>query len=46
MGFSVFDNKQIRKKYDSFIKRWREKGEPKIYYFTLDIKKCYDYVDL
>lgn len=45
MGYSVFDNRQIRKKYDDFVKRWRNKGCPQIYYFTLDISKCYDSID-
>ena len=33
------------KKYDAFIENWRNKGCPKLKYFTLDIKKCYDSID-
>ena len=25
-----------------FTQLWRVKGKPKLWYFTLDIKKCYD----
>ena len=45
VGFCIFDNKQISKKYDHFVQKWREKGSPKLVYFTLDIKKCYDSID-
>jgi telomerase reverse transcriptase len=45
LGFSVFDNRQIRKKFDSFIQKWRAEGCPKLAYFTLDIKKCYDSIN-
>lgn len=45
IGFCIFDNKQISKRYDAFVEKWREKGCPKMVYFTLDIKKCYDSID-
>lgn len=45
LGYCIFDNKQISKKYDEFVKKWRIKGQPKLVYFTLDIKKCYDSID-
>lgn len=45
LGYCIFDNKQISKKYDEFIQKWRSKGQPKLVYFTLDIKKCYDSID-
>lgn len=45
IGYCIFDNKQISKKYDDFITRWRNKGQPKLVYFTLDIRKCYDSID-
>lgn len=44
-GFSVFDNDQISKKYYEFVKNWREIGKPKLYFLTMDIKKCYDSID-
>lgn len=45
VGYCIFDNRQISRKYEEFIKKWRSKGQPKLVYFTLDIKKCYDYID-
>ena len=45
IGFCIFDNKQISKKYDAFVEKWRQKGCPQLVYFTLDIKKCYDSID-
>ncbi len=45
LGFSVFDNRQIKKKFDNFIIKWRNEGCPKLAYFTLDIKKCYDSIN-
>lgn len=44
-GFSVFDNDQISQKYYEFVKNWREIGKPKLYFLTMDIKKCYDSID-
>ena len=45
VGYCIFDNRQISKKYDAFVRRWRDKGSPPLVYFTLDIKKCYDSID-
>lgn len=45
MGYCIFDNRQIANKYDAFIRKWRQQGEPPLAYFTLDIKKCYDSID-
>ena len=45
IGYCIFDNKQISTKYDAFVKKWRNKGCPKLVYFTLDIKKCYDSIN-
>ncbi len=44
-GFSVFDNFQIFKKYQEFCKVWDSIGRPKLYFVTMDIKKCYDSID-
>lgn len=41
-GFCVFDNRHISRKYDAFVRKWREQGRPELSFFTLDIKKCYD----
>lgn len=44
-GYCIFDNRQIMRKYDAFIERWRQMDCPPLKYFTLDIKKCYDSID-
>jgi telomerase reverse transcriptase len=44
-GYSVFDNRQIMKKYDTFVDKWRKMGSPPMKYFTLDIHKCYDSIN-
>jgi len=44
-GYSVFDNRQIMKKYDLFVDKWRKMGCPPIKYFTVDIHKCYDSIN-
>ncbi len=36
-GYCIFDNRQIMRKYDAFVMRWREMGCPPLKYFTLDI---------
>jgi telomerase reverse transcriptase len=41
-GYCVFDNRHISRKYDAFVKKWREQGCPELSFFTLDIMKCYD----
>ena len=45
IGYCIFDNKQISRKYESFVEKWRANGSQKLVYFTLDIKKCYDSID-
>ena len=45
IGYCIFDNRQIMKKYDTFIENWRKMDCPPLKYFTLDIKKCYDSID-
>ena len=45
VGFSVFDNHQISRKYESFVEKWRSANKPKLYFLTMDIKKCYDSID-
>ena len=32
-------------KYERFVERWKEVGQPKLYFVTMDIEKCYDNVD-
>lgn len=44
-GFSLFDNYQLNRKWDSFVEKWRQEGCPDLSYFTLDIHKCYDSID-
>jgi len=44
-GYCIFDNRQIMKRYDAFVQKWRSMGCPPIKYFTLDIHKCYDSID-
>lgn len=46
MGFSVFDNYQIRKKWLNLKENWVENGFPSLFFATLDIKKCYDSIDI
>jgi len=45
LGFSVFDNFQIFRKYQEFCKSWDAIGRPKLYFVTMDIKKCYDSIE-
>ena len=45
IGFSVFDNDQIALRYENFVKEWRSADKPKLYFLTMDIKKCYDSID-
>ena len=33
------------KKYDAFVRKWKEAGQPELYFVTMDIEKCYDSVD-
>jgi len=33
-------------KIENFKHEWINKKKPKLYFFTFDIKKCYDSVDL
>lgn len=42
----MFDNYQIFDKYSKFLEQWRAKGRPKLYVATMDIRKCYDSVDI
>lgn len=44
-GFAVFNYDDIMKKYEKFAEKWRECGQPKLYFVTMDIEKCYDNVD-
>ena len=44
-GFAVFNYDDILKKYEKFAEKWREIGQPKLYFVTMDIEKCYDNVD-
>jgi len=44
-GFAVFNYDDIMKKYEEFVVKWRNIGEPKLYFVTMDIEKCYDNVD-
>lgn len=41
----MFDNRQIMRKYDQFVDKWRRMGCPPIKYFTVDIHKCYDSIN-
>ena len=43
-GFAVFCYDDIMKKYEEFVKKWRQVGSPKLYFCTMDIEKCYDSV--
>ena len=45
MGFSVFDNDQISRRYEKFVMDWKKAEKPKLYFMTMDIKKCYDSID-
>lgn len=45
LGFSVFDNAQIFDRYSKFLTKWKAIGSPKLYFVTMDIKKCYDSID-
>jgi len=45
LGYCIFDNRQISRKYDSFVENWKKMGSPPLKYFTLDIRKCYDSID-
>jgi telomerase reverse transcriptase len=44
-GYCVFDNRQVAQKYDAFVQKWRSKGCPRLSFFALDIKKCYDSIN-
>ena len=44
-GYCIFDNRQISKRYDAYVKKWRDSGSPPLKYFTVDIHKCYDSID-
>ena len=46
VGYAVFDNYQIFQRYADFKAKWKKEGCPKLDYCTMDIKKCYDSVDL
>jgi telomerase reverse transcriptase len=46
MGYAVFDNYQIFQRYADYKKKWEEAGNPQLHYSTMDIKKCYDSVDI
>jgi hypothetical protein len=46
LGFAVFNYDDIIKKYRDFAKAWKEKGQPQLYFVTMDIEKCYDSVDV
>lgn len=45
MGYCIFDNRQISRRYDAYVRKWRELGQPPLKYFTVDIRKCYDSID-
>lgn len=42
----MFDNYQIFDKYARFLEQWRQRGKPKLFVATMDIRKCYDSVDI
>ena len=42
----MFQNSEIMVKIEKFKESWIQKGRPKLYFFTFDIRKCYDSVDL
>ena len=44
-GFAVFNYDDIMKKYEVFVEKWKTVGQPKLYFVTMDIEKCYDSVD-
>jgi hypothetical protein len=44
-GFAVFNYDDIMKKYEVFVKKWKDAGKPRLYFVTMDIEKCYDNVD-
>jgi len=44
-GFAVFNYDDIMKKYETFVKKWKQCGQPELYFVTMDIEKCYDNVD-
>ena len=41
----MFNYDDIMKKYEVFVRQWKERGQPKLYFVTMDIEKCYDNVD-
>lgn len=45
-GYSVFDNHQIFAKLETFVDKWKARGMPYLYCASMDIKKCYDSVNL
>ena len=44
-GYAVFNYDDIMKKYQEFVVEWKKANEPKLYFVTMDIEKCYDSVD-
>lgn len=44
-GFAVFNYDDIMKKYEQFVRKWKQANMPKLYFVTMDIEKCYDSVD-
>ena len=44
-GFAVFSYDDIMKKYEKFVEKWKQNGQPKLYFVSMDIEKCYDNVD-
>lgn len=46
VGYAVFSYDEIMKKYSDFVAQWKAKGEPELYFVTLDIEKCYDSVNV
>jgi hypothetical protein len=45
-GYSVFDNHQIFAKLEKFAEKWKARGKPFLYCASMDIRKCYDSVNL
>nr|O00939.1 RecName: Full=Telomerase reverse transcriptase; AltName: Full=Telomerase catalytic subunit; AltName: Full=Telomerase subunit P123 [Euplotes aediculatus]AAC47515.1 telomerase subunit p123 [Euplotes aediculatus] len=44
-GFAVFNYDDVMKKYEEFVCKWKQVGQPKLFFATMDIEKCYDSVN-
>nr|BAB18587.1 telomerase reverse transcriptase [Paramecium caudatum] len=46
LGYSVFGNPEVFSRLEEFKKLWIKLQQPKTYYITMDIQKCYDTIIL